>query len=220
LHSAAEEKGTAEIIRDYGIPNGVFEELPAVPADFNKIVSLMHKNIFKNYDFFSKDYWLQPEFYPSFRQNGLEYWQKADATRYGVAGIGFFPATQAITMKRGSEKTTAFFVHAAFGARTFQGIKLKAVATGNADGLSVELLDAEFLLGPSFPKFSSSWANRVRAKITASSEAKSGSYDLTFETVAPSAENSEKWRAESQGNYFETAKAGAEMFETITVKVE
>ena len=48
----------------YNLPAGVFSELPAIPKDFNKIISLTHQNLFTNYGFFSPEYYLQPEFYP------------------------------------------------------------------------------------------------------------------------------------------------------------
>ena len=45
----------------YGISKAVFLELPLPPNDFNKMVSMYHKNEFRDEFFFSEKYFLQPE---------------------------------------------------------------------------------------------------------------------------------------------------------------
>ena len=118
--------------KTYGIPLGIFDELPEAPTDFNRMVSLMQQRGYSNYSYFSSAYYQQPEFYPSFIPNGLSYWTSPNPNHYGVAGMGFFPSSQIINVERGKSTMARFFVHAAFGVQSFQGIKLSIVQPENS----------------------------------------------------------------------------------------
>ncbi|MCX8190515.1 MAG: hypothetical protein N3F05_04815 [Candidatus Diapherotrites archaeon] len=205
---------------NYGIPLSVFENLPQVPHDFNAIVSLMHRNAYTNYDFFSERYFLQPEFYPSFTDTGLIYWQNPDPKHYAVAGIGFFPGTQQIKVKKGNYSKTKIFLHAGFGVRTYQGIKISAFFVDDCNGISFELPKKDFLIGPSYPKFDSQWALDIPIKIKASENTVKSNCELKFRIEKPSEDNSIKWRTAYGKKYFETAEAGAINSTSITIKIE
>ena len=207
--------------KTYGVPLGVFDELPAAPEDFNKMVTLMQQRGYSNYSFFSPPYYLQPEFYPSFLSNGLSYWSRPDPNYYAVAGIGFFPKSQTINLEKGKSATARFFVHAAFGVQSFQGVKLSVERQENAQGITAKILNGEeFLISPSFPKFSSGWARAVDVRIDAAENSSPGSYELKFKIAKPSPEKVDEWGKITGSRYFSTSDAGAEISHTITVNVK
>ena len=207
--------------KSYGIPLGVFDELPTSPSDFNRMVSLMQQRGYSNYSFFSSAYYLQPEFYPSFLPNGLSYWTAPSPSHYGVAGMGFFPSTQIINIERGKSTTARFFVHAAFGVQSFQGIKLSIVRPEKFSNINAKIISpTEMLITPTFPKFSDGWARAVDVRIDASENAVSGSYELKFKIVTPSPYKIEEWSKIANERYFSTSDAGAEISHTIAVNVK
>src|SRR3989344_3203375 len=92
LQKAEEKSELSELglqRKKYGFPIAVFEELPRAPKDFFSIVSLMHAGKYTNYAFFPQEYFLQPEFFSSFKENALSYWLSPSPTHYAAAGYGF-----------------------------------------------------------------------------------------------------------------------------------
>lgn len=207
-----------EARQGYGIPLSAFDSLPLPPEDFNEKVSLMQKGSFTGYFYFSEDYYLQPEFYTSFPQNALQYWKQEDATHYGAIGFGFYPSTQAIALKKGSIKRARFFLHSGYGIQTFQGIRIQAIEEQRSE-IQVKVLEEEFVLSPSFPEFSNSWAKAVDVEITVPEDIESGTYELKFFVVAPAEENFEKWSSMYE-KYFNASDAGAQIFHSMQIVVE
>ena len=99
------------------------------------------------------------------------------------------------------------------------GVKLALKELDFNSGIKVELLNSEFLIGPSFPKFSSTWATKATVKITVDKNASIGERSITIFVDKPSIENSTKWQKEFNQKYYETVDAGAEILETITINV-
>ena len=152
-------------------------------------------------------------------QNGLASWEKPDTTHYGVAGAGFYPAIESVSIKKGSAIMEKFFVHAGFGVRTYQGLQIIPQQADDNKGVSVTLTGSEFLLGPTFPKFAKNWAASVGTAIAASPNAQPGEHVFKFTVGYPSAQKSAEWRAAVPGNYYETAMSGAGIEQTISVYV-
>lgn len=224
LHQEDSKEAEAEnallgLRKQCGIPLSAFEGLPLPPKDFSRMVSMMHSGTFTNYSFFSEGYFLQPEFYTSFPQAALPYWQNPDPRYYGAMGFGFFPAEQAIKVGKGSAAAARFFVHAGFGVETYQGVRIEASAPEDADFLKIEVREPEFLLGPTFPKFSENWGSAVDVKVSAAANAPAGEYRVVFSMAAPSAENSAEWAAGTGGKYFNAASAGAGISHTLLVVI-
>ena len=213
------ENSLSETRESYGIPENVFEELPVAPQDFEKIVSLLHENKFLNYRFFSEKYFLQPEFYPSFPENALNYWLSSSQTHYAAAGYGFYPVKQNIVVEKKSSNTIRFFVHAGYGVQSYQGIKINYALPENS-GIGIEIIEPEFLLSPSYPKFTKNWAKEVDVKITTQENVSSGIYEIKFTVSSPSNENREKWNDEIQGKYFDAAYAGAPFAHSLIIEVK
>lgn len=164
--------------KTYGIPLGVFEDLTKAPNDFSILVEKMHKGNYSNYVFFPQEYFLQPEFYPSFNEATRAYWVNPSLTHYGAAGYGFYPAYQEISIPQGKSMTAAFFVHAGFGVQNYQGLKI--MPKNNYPGISVSIIEPQLLLGYSYPKFSNDWAKKVLLVISVGDTVETGDYEINF----------------------------------------
>lgn len=191
--------------KSYNISEAVFADLPEPPKDFNKIVSLYHNREFSDDLFFSEKYFLQPEFYPSFIKNGLNYWLNPPTTHYGAYGYGSFPIQKTVFLKPGETFKTKFFFHSGYGIRTYQGIKLEAIFDNpkNKDFLDVSIKEPIFLLGPNFPKFEKNWARDVILNVFAKENTPKGTYKMKIMVASPPEEYSTKWREQIVGKYFD-----------------
>jgi len=223
LNENVEKNSLTELRQTYKIPLAVFEELPSAPSDFNRIVSLYHKGTFRQDMFFSEKYYLQPEFYPSFTQNGLNYWLNPSTTHRGVYGYGYFPIKRIIFIKPGEKAQVAFFLHSGYGVRTFQGMHLQPIfkKAGTEEFFDVRIKEPTFLLGPNFPKFNKSWAKAILLEVSAKEDAPKGSFAINIAVSSPPPEFNDRWKKELGNQYFNAAFAsyGGSHFE-LTIVVE
>ncbi|MCR4368567.1 MAG: hypothetical protein NUV67_01530 [archaeon] len=199
----------------YGLPQGVFLNLPEFPQDFNKIVFLYQSNEFSDELFFSEKYYLQPEFYPSFAPSGLSKWLYPDAGYWAAYGYGSYPLKKTIQLKRGEKKSVAFFMHSGYGVQSWQGVSITAQQTLGAESVATEIAEPDFLLGPNFPKFSSSWAKKVVVKVSADENA-SGEHSFMFTVARPPSALKEEW-SNVRSPYFDaaTVQSGKPLYELI-----
>ncbi|VVB98951.1 Uncharacterised protein [uncultured archaeon] len=188
----------------YGIPQAVFSNLPQPPGDFNAIVSLYHSGNFRDEEFFSEKYFLQPEFYPSFIGNGLTYWLNPDTTHWAAYGYGSFPTHKEMTIRQGEKKNVKFFMHSGYGVRSYQGIGLAASVVQAGKGVDVKIHEPAFLLGPNYPLFEKGWARQITLEITADANAQFGERIFDVRVTRPPAELSGQWGEKSPGAYFES----------------
>lgn len=209
LDGEAEKNSLTELRQTYKIPLAVFEELPPSPSDFNRIVSLYHEGTFRQDMFFSEKYYLQPEFYPSFMQNGLNYWLNPSTTHWGVYGYGYFPVKRMVFIQPGEKAKVAFFLHSGYGVRTFQGVQLQPIfeKAGTEEFFDVRIKEPVFLLGPNFPKFNKSWAKAVLLEVSAKEGAPKGSFAVNIVVSLPPPEFSSRWKKELGNQYFNAAFA-------------
>jgi len=161
----------------YNLSPAIFSELPPAPKCFTTIVSAYRSGQFTDTSFFSSDYYLQPEFYPNFTSQGLFAWTLPPHTHYGATGYGAYPNYHIISSSTFSSPTIIpFFVFSGFGVRSLQRMTLdvRFENPSDADFFSIELDEssrAGFILGPTFPKFSSDWVHPVALTLTPRSPA-------------------------------------------------
>ncbi len=206
----------------YGVSSAVFSELPSPPRCFNSVVRRFHENVFTDDSFFSREYFLQPEFFPNFLDNGLGFWTNPDASRYGVVGFGAFPAEQTISLRRGEEKVVRVFVHAGFGVRSFQGMRIVSRFTNLSKGIRVTLDDASesgFLLGPTFPVFDASWVHPLELRLRVERDAPFHVASVVLQSAPPSFSDESAW-GDNYSLYFPaTQYVGEQAVARILVKV-
>ena len=205
----------------YNLSPAIFSDLPEPPKDFSKIVSLYHNREFRDDMFFSEKYFLQPEFYPGFSKNGLNYWLNPPTTHYGAYGYGSFPNQKTIFLKTGERTKARFFFHSGYGVRTYQGIKLEPIFYNaeNMDFFDVYIKEPVFLLGPNFPKFEKNWAKDVSLEVFVKSGAPKGTYNFRIIIGIPPGEFRDKWVQEISGKYFDAGFVSIDkpVFELIII---
>lgn len=207
----------------YTIPPAVFSDLPSPPRCFASFVDAYHSNTFTDGVFFSEDFFLQPEFFPGFVDSGLPVWESPDPFHYGAIGYGYFPAEHRVFVSRGSTAHVRFFVRSGYGVRSYQGMRLlpKYRVENNSNSVSIQLDSNSangFLLGPTFPKFSSSWVHAVDVTITLAPDAPQGDIPVTFETAPVSVEAAEPWVIPSSAPYYDsTSYVGVQSFYRLII---
>ncbi|MFH1391147.1 MAG: hypothetical protein ABIH20_02430 [Candidatus Diapherotrites archaeon] len=205
----------------YKLSPAIFSELPLPPNDFNKIVSLYHSGGFRDELFFSEKYFLQPEFYPSFMKNGLNYWLNPPTTHYAAYGYGSYPIKKTVFVNREENVKTRFFFHSGYGVRSYQGFKLDAFFEDEEakEFFDVSIKEPIFLIGPNFPKFEKNWAKDVELNVFVKPEAPQGTYNLKIINDFPPEEFKEKWAQEINGKYFDAGFVSIDrpVFELILV---
>ncbi len=184
----------------------IFADLPLVADDFSEIAYLLATGRYFSLELLDEEYYKQPEFYPRFKENGLNYWSEPNPSYWGVNGYGIYPAEQwdTLTIGEREEFTSVVFIYTSWGVQTYQGATI--VPSGNA----LELFDIEitpdiFLLEPTFPKFYQNWAYKVSITGKRKPGTPSGDYDLTMNIVHPPKEFSVQWEGQYRNLYFDAA---------------
>lgn len=154
----------------YGITPSVFSSLPPAPKCFVSAVELYRHRVMTDLSFFDSSYYLQPEFFPSFETIGLSAWTSPVDTHYGAVGSGSYPSVATSSILSSPSSVHPFLVYSGFGIRSLQRMTLVARLENPSDAefVSFSLDDSSrtgFLLGPTFPKFSSDWVHRSELRV-------------------------------------------------------
>jgi hypothetical protein len=166
----------------YHLPERVFSDLPALPNDTGVIRQTMSQKNIGTLNIIGPEYYLQPEFYPTFTEQGLSFLTNPNTDVWRSFGINIFPTMTLVELSPGETKTIRFFIHSAWGVRNYQGIKLGEI-TYNAPSqkLSVTPLPkSSFLVGPNYPFFDSGWVQAVDVLIKADPQLPEGQYQITI----------------------------------------
>lgn len=172
----------------------VFKDLPAFPANFTVIKRDVYAGQITDLNHISEHVYKQPELYPTWESNGLQWFQNHDYSRWGVHGYGFFPGelSYSVTnMTAGDTIDIYSFLHTSWGIETWQGLKLNPVY--NSDYFNVAITPSDVLLEPTFPKFYTNWSQKITMKITAKELIPAGTYDFSITFSSPSNELSSLW---------------------------
>ena len=172
-------------------PIDYMQNLPPKPDDWNMIMRELDSG-YIDIQKLDKAYWIQPDFYPSWR-HAQKFYTEHDYGRWGVYGHGAFPANPTVTFKDTSIGTwiqdTVLF-KTGYGIETWQGIKL---VTEDSQYFNVELEPNEILLKPTFPVFDENWVRKISYKVIIKEEPPRGKYIVKVLATSPSKEQSEIW---------------------------
>lgn len=208
----------------YGLHPAVFDELPAPNACVLTARNALRGGNFTDIFFFTPADYLQPEFYGNFEQEGVKYWTSPSPYHYGAVGFGAFPQDQDITLSPGESKRLRVFLHAGFGVRTTQGLSISPKYGHPLDAERVQVdLSQEvregFVLGPTFPKFSSEWVKPIDFVVSVAPTSGPGTITIGFTTQPPSNQMEAVFRSE-YGFYFNgTDYIGSQIPFQVQVKV-
>ncbi|QQR93049.1 MAG: hypothetical protein IPJ89_02295 [Candidatus Iainarchaeum archaeon] len=190
----------------YGISPAVFGELPSPTKCARSTAKAFRDGAFTDAFFFSPSDYLQPEFYGNFEEEGIKYWTAPVPYHYGAVGFGAFPQERLLILAPGESQRVRVFLHAGYGIRTTQGMSIQPRYGHplDAERVQVELsqdVREGFTLGPSFPKFSPTWARPVDVVVSVSPTSAPGTITISFATQPPSNQAESVFRSQ-YGFYF------------------
>ena len=183
-----------------------FDSLPEIPEDFGSKNYLISTGKITDFSEITREYYLQPEFYPLFEKNGLPFYQAYDGRYIGTFGWGIYPSEQWINAKAGTEGTIEFFFKTGWGVETYQGVNY--VMKSNCNWIETEAIEPVFLTPPSYQEFCTiescghDWARKKTVKITISEQAKIGAKcNVTLHPIKPPQEKIDEWFKEYGTDY-------------------
>ena len=172
-------------------PIDYMQNLPTKPNDWDIIMRELDSGYIDILEL-DKAYWIQPDFYPSWR-HAQKFYTEHDYSRWGVYGHGAYPANPTVTFKKTSIGTwiqDSVLFKTGYGIETWQGLRLVAE---NSEYFDVEIEPNEFLLEPTFPVFSEDWVKKLSYTVTIKKEPPKGIYAVRVFAISPSEEKSEEW---------------------------
>lgn len=175
------------------------------PENFIQIKRDIQKGIFYGLENLSKEYYLQPDFYLSYRNN--ENNSNHDYTRWGVHGYGAYPGTIAYNIKNFKKDqyvNVYTFVKASDNIETFQGMKFDFDILNyrniekNSDQNDSQLFDIFIspdivMFTPTFPERSEyivesriyEWVYKLKITISAKDDIPVGTYEFKLKALSP-----------------------------------
>ncbi|MFH1239820.1 MAG: hypothetical protein V1672_01260 [Candidatus Diapherotrites archaeon] len=213
---------------EYGIWPEVFEDLPPIPDDFGVMVFLFEAGLWKDLDYFGPEYYLQPEFFRARRNfddvcNNM--WRRTTPAHI-YHGWGAYPARMEVNTYRGAEFKVKTFWYVPCGVENYQGFRLNYFYPGSSideaeevyniqnpgvvkDYFDVRIIDPEFLMGPTFPKYSVNppFARVQEVEIKVHENAVPGEYVIAIDTGGVSDEQHDAWLEEYKIKYNDAAGA-------------
>lgn len=146
-----------------------------------------------------KEYWIQPEFYPTWKMSKSLHYENHDYGRWGVHGYGVYPGEIGMrvrNLKQGEKINICSFIKTAGGIETYQGAKLAVEDNEYFDikikSDEIEGFDDHMLLTPTFPKFDENWVHKFELEITAKQNIPVGNYKISLNVEVPSDEFNNK----------------------------
>lgn len=186
----------------------IFELLPPAPKDFSEVSYLLASGRSFAIGGLSEDYYLQPEFYPGWKDNGLKYWTEPNPVYWTTSGYGTYPGDQFDTLSKSGRKNfvAVVFFYSGYGVQTYQGTTIIPAAE-SLEYFDITIEPDTFLLTPTFPKFSSDWARKIVVRGTMKENTPPGDYTIGFLVVAPPKEKEDEWGFKYRNIYFNAASS-------------
>lgn len=174
--------------KQYGLENEkqIYEKLPYPPATFEGDANQLYSGKVERVNEIPANVYRQPEFHPLFARQGVRAWTEAKSIAQTVIGITSFPAEQTATVDaaRGGIET-ALFVSSAWGAAQSQATGFRYTVQP-AGPIEVRIEPNEIVLGPTFPRFSEDWIQKIKIQIKWNSKLEAGTYEVTLYPDVPS----------------------------------
>ena len=201
----------------------MFQYLPPLPEGFWKVRILVLSNILKDFQSFGPEYWMQPEWEPSFLETCLPRLQKADFPKdmHAVGGYSIFPTRQGWVVDPGDKIVAMTVMKSACFVPLYQGLGVKVDYPESARFMNdldvwysdphkarqyftVEYTPKEFLLGPMFPIINPDYAQRIDVNITVSPDTPPGRYIVALNPTGTSYEFSQAMYRKYLNRYSDT----------------
>ncbi len=187
----------------------IFEQLPPPPEDFSEIAYLLASGRTYAIGGLSEEYFLQPEFYPGFKESGLKYWSEPDPKYWSTNGYGSYPGEQFDTLShsgRRGEFVAVVFFYTGYGVQTYQGLTF-VPASDSLNYFDIKIEPDTILLTPVFPAFSSDWAHQIVITGKLKPDTPPGEYTIGLVVAPPPKEKRDEWGFKYRNLYFDAATA-------------
>ncbi len=169
-----------------------------IPPDFIQIKRDIQKGIFYELNNLSKDYYLRPDFYPSYKNNSINH----DYSRWGVQGYGAYPGEISYNInnfKKDQFINVYTFVKAGENIETFQGLKFDIDSDKSDQLFDTNITPNTVMFTPTFPVRTEyivdsrvyDWVYKMNITIIAKKDIPSGIYKFRL-MASPPDENSQK----------------------------
>ncbi len=209
----------------------VFSKLPPMPRDFYEIDLLVTKGLWSNTSYLTRDYWIQPEFYPQFEEQGIDLMLNPPTGRFGAFGYGTYPSELVVLTYPGAKINTAFFVHTSWLVETYQGMGFDFVYPPNGFLRSSDfpndtnrtvtqdpqvvrryirgtISPSNVLLAPAYPVFDENWAQKIDVNLDIAPDTPPGRYLAGVDIVAPPQEKADEWFNQYRTRYTSSGGTG------------
>jgi hypothetical protein len=174
--------------------NKMSDQIFPKPQDFLQIRRDIQNGIFFSLSDLGKEYYLQPDFYPSFKSTN----EPHDFSRWGVQGYGAYPGEISYSVenfKKGQYINTFTFVKAGENIETFQGLKfnMKVSEPGASDLFFTSVTPDTVMFTPTFPNRREyiidnrtyDWAYKLNIVISANADIPPGKYEFNLIGSSP-----------------------------------
>ena len=169
------------------------EDLPPKSKNWDLMVREF-ENMYVDLDVYGEEFYKRPEFYgESWKLCRQKFYKDHDYRVWGVYGHGAYPANRKVVLNNnvpGEWITFYNFYRTGWGIETWQGIKL---VPENNRYFDIKIEPDEFLLTPTFPKFTYDWSKKLKYTVTIKERPPSGTYTINIYAVNPSKDSGFKW---------------------------
>jgi hypothetical protein len=162
------------------------------PNDFVQIRRDIQTGIFYDLDNLTKNYYLQPDFYPSYKLSGTH-----DYSRWGVHGYGAFPGETSYNIDNFTKDqfiNIYTFVKAGDDIETFQGMKFDVDFVNSNKSLFIASISPDTIMfSPTFPERSEysienrtyDWVYKLKITLAANVDIPPGKYEFKLIALPP-----------------------------------
>lgn len=184
----------------------IYASLPTPADDFSELAYLFATGKYYAIGQLGPEYYMQPEFYPTFKISGVKFWTQPDPRYWVPHGFGSYPSVQSDTLSLSGRKDCSgvVFVHSSWGVQTYQGFTLMP-SNETLNNFDITIEPQNFLVGPAWPKFAENWVQRVAVNCHLKDGVPPGSYNIVINVVNPPKELQEQWEFAYKNVYFDAA---------------
>jgi hypothetical protein len=202
-----------------------FEALPKIPSDFGEITYMIYTGKLTVLQETKPEYYLQPEFYPLFVDNGLHrFYEQYDPKYIGTYGWGVYPSEQWLSVQSNSSGQIALFFKTGWGIETWQGINLYAYS--DCDWLTPKVENPVFITPPTYPEFCTKqscgedWARLITINLDVGKANIGQKCQVMLSNQTPPTAKDKEWLYEHKTDYVSASSSMVSIGVPFTAHIE
>jgi len=201
-----------------------FGTLPKIPSDFGEITYMIYTGKLTNLQEIKPEYYLQPEFFPLFIDNGLQFYKNYEPKYIGTYGWGVYPSEQWLSVKAKSKGQIALFFKTGWGIETWQGMNLYAYS--NCDWIKPQVENLPFVTPPTYPEFCTvqkcgeDWARLITINLDIGEVAVGQKCQVMLSNQAPPTDKDKEWLYKYKTDYVSASNSMVSIGVPFTAHIE